>query len=576
MQAECALRGHARSLSCEFALGASSGRASVATPEQRLGSTDGPTVLTAQVLPIMMPIALDIRHMSASSPPRLATESRSDSVDPSRILLPPSVPSSECGDEDGGLTARDPMAQTLPSDGGQSPTDMEPSPVVENRLEETKSGADPATETPGPDGNTDTTQDHKVGSSREETKDETLERADEPVPVSELLEALQAYNVQAERTQGLERQLRLLLDTCGTNSRFLPVQSRLYRQMVQCLRAEEKASFAALNSQLLSLRSMCGLGRGAPALGQLANTLDAVPMDSLESSWIHRLPEPSRSSFTSFLSRLRCDPAFLADCISRLASSQLVNLAKPHRQASLLDPLASPNPSIFSKLDTKGSPRRPSRSNKGLVSLEQLAQDPLLLLMDGLFDRSAPGGAREARRRLDAWSTVCARIIGDGKPGSDDFCLAVIELFQTPGSAGPICGLEIFLLHLIQKADPLLSMHSPTANSPKTMETKAPDFPAGSSDFVQEAIEPLLDLLLRRSQPYASSNSSLDLIRAILEKIESPEKKAKARIFFVLRWFCSQFLASALVTPEVRGPTEPEWNPCAFSNQWLPRHLQCC
>ena len=554
MQAECALRGHARSLSCEFALGASSGRAGTADARQRLGSTNEHAGLTAKAFPIMMPITLDIRHMSASSPPRLAAESRSDPVDPPKIPLPPSVPSSECGDEGGDMDAGISINQPLRNLEEKPPINTDPASVVYDSPKEMEPHEDPTQETPQPAPGTDSMPDPEIGASHGETKDQVQEEAEVSIPVSELLEALRADNVQAERSQALESQLRSLLDTCGTNGRFLPIQSHLYRQMVHCFRAEEKMPFAALYSQLLSLRSMCGLGRGVPALSQSGKPLDALPMDNFEPlSWIHRLPGHSQPSLLSFLSRLRSDTSFLADCISRLSSSQLINLAKPHRQASILEPLASSNASIFSKLDTKGNHRGLSRSSRGLVSLEQLVQDPLLLLADGLFNTAGLGGPYEARRRLDAWSSVCARIVEDGKPGSNDFCLALIDLFRAPGGPLAIPGLENFLLNLIQKGDSSLSIDLPSAlNSSKAADVQNRDTPTGTSASIQEAVEPLLDLLLEDHQPYTSPMSSLDLIRAILEKIESPEKKMKARGFFVSRWFCSQFLASAVVTPEVR------------------------
>ena len=368
--------------------------------------------------------------------------------------------------------------------------------------------------------------------------------------LSDLFEAFQMDQIQLGRTRALEAQLHSLFRECGTNARLIPIQSHLYRLMALCVRDEEKSLFTTLYSQSLSVHATCGSGHGPPLLNDVPS---AIPHP--DASWINRLPDSSQAGVLSFLSNLRRNPAFLADRIVRLPSPQLMNLARPHRVGTVLGSPRSSTESVFAKFGSRTNLQESLKSQGPVTSLEQMLRDPLLLLVHGVFGTSSPSSPSEELRRLDIWSSVLARVIESGKLGADDFCLAVIGCFPTPSCGSSFTGLERFLLNLIRCGDQNINLLTSASSSGPAfsldLDTKDPA--AASQNFNGQATELFLDLLLEDDQPFAASGSSLDLVRAGLEKIENYEKRAKARSFFVSRWFCSRLLGTALVTPESHG-----------------------
>ena len=377
----------------------------------------------------------------------------------------------------------------------------------------------------------------------------TQKDSEPSIRLLDLVDALHTEQIQAERSQGLEVQLRSLFLGCGTNGRLLPVQCHLYRQMAHSFRMDEKAAFVALHSQLTNLRQNCEFGSNSSYPASRL-TMSSPHGPKLDASWIRRLPSTAQPSLLTFLSNLRRDTSSLTSRISKLSSSQLFNLARPHKQPSVLESFLSSGGSVLGRLDLKAKGRGVAKTYKGQVPMEQLVQDPLLLLLHGLFNTSNPSGLNEENRRLHVWSSVCARVIEDGRAGWDDFCLAVFDLFPLSGGSPIHPGIENFLMSFIRTGERHLGSQAGQLGDPSVSKNQSgPSIQAASDEVFDQALESLLDLLLEVH--HSATESHLGLVRATMEKIGNPEKKSKARSFAVSRWFCTSFLAPVLVIPEV-------------------------
>ena len=374
-----------------------------------------------------------------------------------------------------------------------------------------------------------------------------------PIPLLELLGLIHKDTYEQMRYQALQSKVSSLLFDCGINGRFIPIQYHLYRRMVDCYRSDKKTVFASLYAQSLDL----GKSSDSSVLkhSELVESPPGAPQDpSVKTrSWIQSLPSSSGRSILKFLKNVRNDSLFLADRISRLSSSQLSNLARPHKQLTAIDSVLHASP-VYSKFDPRNFHRSMAKSNETLPSTGDLFRDPMVLLLHGLFDSSSPWGSFERLCQLEIWASVCAKVIEDGKAGSDEFCLTVLDAFAefTPWAIKP--ELEMFLMDLVHSGDFLVDSHaSQSVDFSQDRELHNARIAVATAEFFENALLTLVGLITRPAPQTGVPQASLDLIRAILEKIQDPEKKAKARSFFISRWYSTSFLSNALLFPEVNN-----------------------
>lgn len=348
------------------------------------------------------------------------------------------------------------------------------------------------------------------------------------------------------RAVALQRELLHLLFECGSQTRCLGMQSYLYKRLVECFRNEAKPAFVSLFEQMETSV------RGEPSsreadIGKPPEHYQSGERRSVGTSWISTFPTHARTALMRLLNNLRTKPAFLADRISSLKTSQLRNLAKPHLPSGRTESAdSSPNSRLDLRLLrpwAKTSPQCP----------DEVPQDPLRVMILSCFDVTSTRGYSERGRLLDVWSTACARLIEDQRQGSNEFCFAVLEIFAELSSWDLNTKLELLLLELMHTGSFLLG----NANGSNTAAKSALD-PAevSASAFFDQAVETLLDLLTS-SASFSVPDVALDLIHATLRKLDDPLKIARARRFFVFTWYCNTFLFNALLFPEVSHTPAP-------------------
>ena len=483
-------------------------------------------------------------------PPSVAGSEYSGEAD--RIPLPPSVASSEYGEDAEPLQMEALSLRMMNGDVREQPP-LEAPPVEDT---ESKPTSDDSWDRPQePEQDSIPRAEHTT--VQEETRMEATS-PELPIPFLDLVSIIRRDAYEQVRYQALQSNVSRLLYDCGINGRYIPIQSHLYRRMVECFRSDKKTAFASLYTQSVNI----GRSRDPNAHILVPELASGIAQSTQEGSatqlsWIQMLPPGSERNVMKFLTSIRTDPCFLADRIARLSSAQLNSLARPYRQSSTPDSVLHPS-SIYGKFDPRNFHRNLSRTSDPLPSPEDLLRDPILLLLHGLFDSSAQWGSPERQRQLDAWSSVCARIIEDGKPGSDDFCLTILDAFAdfSPWTITP--ELEIFLLDLVRSGDFIVgSQGNQAVNFSQDNELHNARIAVATSEFFDNALSTLVGLLTRTSVRHGVPRASLDLARTTLEKVQNPEKKVKARSFFISRWFCTSFLSNALIWPEVKLMLSP-------------------
>lgn len=490
------------------------------------------SALTCQALAsTIIPIYFETRDWSESVPLRSADTHDLDLLEESRIPLPPSRAPSERGGEskperpEEALMPRDTfdaVAEIGPDrEEGHDTTSIEGAP----RIPHTGDSSPPAEE-------------HIVTVPFEQS-----------VPLGDLIQVVRQDAWDSNRANALQSQVRELVNECAINARLIPMQTRLYRLLIDCFRREDKSEFASLYTQFLQLQeswNRCkyhSLQSDSVQAGQNARE----PLGP----WINRAPLNLEHGIVKLIDGIRSDPQLLARRISSLSSAQLNNLLRPHRRPGVMDTVLQAY-GATSRPDVRSRQINLPRSGPLTHSAEEMQHDPMLLLFYGVFDTSSQPGSQERHRHTEVWSTTCAQVIAAGKPGSDDFCMTVLDAFATLNPWQGRLQLEMFLTELVETGSFILDLpENRLVDFTQPVELQRTAEERRASTFFDDALRTLIclftDTFLRPETPC----SIRDFVQALLSKIKEAEKRTRVRNFIISRWYCASFISNAIIYPEV-------------------------
>ena len=375
------------------------------------------------------------------------------------------------------------------------------------------------------------------------------------LPLEELVQIIRKDCYETDCILSLQHQVHELMYACALSRRYTHLQSQLYRLMIDHFRSEDKTGFDLLYKNSIKLRKTCTTT--APShlkTGRFHNSRPCISTHEHRlDSWVYRLSPRSRNSALQLLQKIRTTPAFLANRISALPYSQISSLGGSDYQQATAE-------SVF-KVQKHGlggspSPWDPRKYVTGPRSRnlpqEILSYDRFSLLLHATFDDSLEPGCSEYRRRVDVWSTVCARIIVDSKRGSDEFTMHILDDFASSHSWPLKPHLEIYLMELLQDGAFILeSMENRSLDFTRPAELVNARSAIAASEFFDRAIKTLLGLVTSGASDAGMPKGMFEFVRIVLKKVRNPEKRIQARNFIVSRWYCTSFLSSTLVHPEV-------------------------
>ena len=356
--------------------------------------------------------------------------------------------------------------------------------------------------------------------------------------------------------RSLQHQVHKHLRRCALLQRGNHLQSHLYRLMIDHFRSEDKLGFGLLYNDSRRLRELCSTD--ATFHFDMQNSQGGHKVNSGDqghlASWIYGVSTGARDLISDLLQRIRTDSGFLAGRLTTLSHSQMCALGQSHHLPAATASVSPVQKYVFG--GSAGSWNRDHSAqdsgNHGRAS-STLQQSPLSLILHSLFDSTCEGGCLEYQHRIDVWSTACAQVIMDGKRGSDELCMHILNEFTRSRPWSMQLQLEPCLLKLIQDGAFLLdSLGTQPVDFTKPAELSNARVAVATSEFFEKAMRNVIDLITRSPPTMSMPAVILDLIRNVLGKIKSPEKRTKARNFFVSRWYCASFLSNALIYPEVR------------------------
>lgn len=331
--------------------------------------------------------------------------------------------------------------------------------------------------------------------------------------------------------------------------RLLHSSSLAYRSMVDQFRNNDHGGFAASYKVCEDLVDGCVPGEHSrqvndPYVG--GNGLRLESPDKQSKSWIQRLSGAHQEDILVFLSKIRMDKTFLSDCISRLPLSELTALTSSHQFSGSSD---SVFPHYFgNQIRSIGKDRRGGISTPAMDALREFHKnDSFFALLHSVFDGSSK---HECLLRVDVWSTTCARILADGKQGSEDFLITLLEAFSSFQDWKLKPKMEMYLMKLLTRGAFVLDPQQPT-DFKQPVEIRNAQAVTANSNFFDKSLRELFQLLTDDEPQIGVPEGALNFSHAVLSKIQDPRIRLRTKTLIATRWYFSSFISNVIVYPEV-------------------------
>ena len=368
----------------------------------------------------------------------------------------------------------------------------------------------------------------------------------DPIPSwDDLAQLYRLERYQAKQCKQVQRQLYQVHSVAARTSRLVHTARSVQRTLAECIKSEDKHSFVNLFNAL----------RDALDCAEATNIYDRTkggenPSNvNYPASFVDALSAESRHVVLDFLAKVRHDGNFVADRLMALTHKELVSLLPDKGQARSAE-------SIFGS-----SPRTSSRTSRhlGFVAdgqTELLSSfeygSPLEALVLSIRGLAHPCLASDPVA-TDVWSTICARLISDQKPGCEKLVPAVINMWAMsspwPGKEristwiSQVLQNGLFLLEQAKKQS--FRVRAQGLSDPNT------DDEVQTGQYYSSSVDSLLSLLGDRSGASAIPDGALTLCHAIFRKLQSSQNHQQVFPNFVItRWFFHSFLPDAITLPE--------------------------
>lgn len=373
--------------------------------------------------------------------------------------------------------------------------------------------------------------------------------------LDELARLVESEQYETRRGLSIRNDLGQFSFAFALNRRLTRSSDIAYRTMVEQFRANDHGGFASTYQAIENLIVDChAAGHSTQINDDNAgeNELDPGTLEEPPHSWLQKLPPAHRDGVLAFLTNIRTNKTFLSECFSNLSSSELFALTASYRRWTYGDSVFQ-NHSL-GKIRSMGKDPQSKTFSQKVDAIRDFNQnDPYFLLLYAVFDDTLESGTHESRLRIEIWSTACAKILEDGKPGSDEFAITTLDTFAGFREWKLRPKLEIFLLKILHRGAFLLDPPQP-ADFTQPVEIRNAQAAVAVSQFFDDSLKELFELLVNGPTQSGVPEDALNFAHAVLSKIQDPRIRLRAKTFITSRWYFSSFISTILVYPEV-SPT---------------------
>ncbi|EME43310.1 hypothetical protein DOTSEDRAFT_72658 [Dothistroma septosporum NZE10] len=368
-------------------------------------------------------------------------------------------------------------------------------------------------------------------------------------PFSEICHLLRLEKYHKRRCYQAEDKLHHLQVAAAKTSRLTHSASHVQHVLAECIRSEDKNSFATLHHTFQdACRDVLHAEQPAPLDAHLSSSSVSTRPSA---PFLEDLSSSSKISILELMSKIRCDGRFLAGRLASLTHKELIALL-PDRAS------ARPQESVFA-----GSVRSNPRLSKPLglavdaqteALLSSAFHSPLETLIFSTRGIAVASLLDDQATRM--WAAVCARLIFEQRPGSERVVPAVLDIwsssFPWPGKDR----LETWILQTLQRGSFLLEQSSnPSFRARMSGRSDIPpEEEIRSESFFTEAATSLLELLSDETGPSIVPPGALKLCHAVWDDLgDHPGHQRAFPQFVLVRWLFHAFILDVTTLPEAYG-----------------------
>lgn len=392
------------------------------------------------------------------------------------------------------------------------------------------------------------------GNQVQKAPDQVESSSASSVSLEELARLVDVERFEKRRAFSATSQLERQSIRCGLNRRLYSTMTIAYGNLIDQYKGDDQAGFAGLYECLEKVKNMSSLEDLAVSdddARDYQESLDTNSNSRNRQPWTQQLPAEYYKCMVDFLTRLRTDPDFLADRVASLEPSELAALTSSYHPAGVdLSVLANHSHGMTQFYSQDSQMMKLSRRMDNLQHFHD--QDPFFTLIYCLFDTTAATGSLEYARRNDVWSSTCAGVIADRKPGGDELIIATADAFVSLEDWKLKPQIELYLQTILAEGSFLLD---PLVNVPlnpyESSESKNASHAIRVANFFETALNELFHLISSVPHKEALPKTAQDFVQSTIRKIQDPQMQLRAKQFLISRWYFASFLSSVLVYPEV-------------------------
>ena len=368
-----------------------------------------------------------------------------------------------------------------------------------------------------------------------------------PVSLGQLTSLIALEKDYIFRANNLRERLKNLRLSCGLNRRLLHISASAYRSMVAHFKTADQMRFLEFYDAGQGITETTSFGANTFGASHTDANDTGTGLASGSPNWMEMLPPVHQENILRFLNRIRSETDYVAECLSRLSSTKLVAFTSHYQSGNILDSV------LPGRSNMKGQRlgKDPGVTPRDLWPRELGQDDPIFILLHGVFDDSLGPGSWEYHQRIEVWATACARVMVGGRRGSDEIVTTTLDAFASLQEWTMKPRLESYLTQVLRKGAFLLE--SPTnqaMNFEESVETRNAKAAVSASNFFESSVQGLFTLLAD-NLPQTIPLDLRNLMRSMLGKIENSKIRIRAEIFLVSKWFFGTFISNLLVYPEV-------------------------
>ncbi|KAJ5995201.1 hypothetical protein N7481_002178 [Penicillium waksmanii] len=365
----------------------------------------------------------------------------------------------------------------------------------------------------------------------------------------------QSQRKQIQRKR-LEKRLRATKVSIGVSARIIRIGNTVQRGLVEALKHDDKASFAALYHTLYDLQESCTSSARRDDRDESLDEQEQSSEPELDrsSDLFNQLSPQSRADLLEILRLVRSDPQFLVDRLRSFTSSQLASFTNAATALDAGDP-AFPSSSSSSSRSFRGQyafNRNPTQSasfKDHAYAFERT--NPLSILLSNVYAAPLESGTPDFTLRLDMWSSVCAQLMSQGSSKFYPLIGQILSAWATGSNWKARPKFELYLMDILQTGAFLLEHIDTPAGLDFAAEALDPLRTDVAEEFFASAVDDLFRVLDDPDGGFPST--VLQFTKAVLCKLDNLDSRSRFLEYLFVQWFFPKFLYSALTYPEAHG-----------------------